>query len=82
MQGKGLIKFFVGLLILACLFQLSFTYVASKVEKKATEYAAEQSGVDEEVIDDTDDPPPSNQPVRGSMQKVALEIDKALSLLS
>ncbi|NQY55949.1 MAG: hypothetical protein HRT86_05580 [Ilumatobacteraceae bacterium] len=47
---------------------------------KATEYAAEQSGVDEEVIDDTDDPPPSNQPVRGSMQKVALEIDKALSL--
>ena len=33
MQGKGLIQFFLVTLIIVCLYQLSFTWVASRVEK-------------------------------------------------
>ena len=39
MQGKGLIKFAAILLAIACLYSLSFTWFASKVEKEAREYA-------------------------------------------
>ncbi|WP_448700071.1 protein translocase subunit SecDF [Mucilaginibacter sp. AW1-3] len=39
MQGKGIIKFFAILLAVVCLYQLSFTWVASKVENDASEYA-------------------------------------------
>ena len=41
MQNKGLIKFIAVLLGIACLYQLSFTYVAQRVEKKAAAYAAQ-----------------------------------------
>ncbi|MCF8366706.1 MAG: hypothetical protein K9H16_13040, partial [Bacteroidales bacterium] len=39
MQNKGFIKFIAILFALVCLFHLSFTYVTSRVEKKADEYA-------------------------------------------
>ena len=39
MQNRGAIKFFAILFALVCLFQLSFTYMTSRVEKHAKEYA-------------------------------------------
>ena len=39
MQSKGLIKFLVIVVSLACLYSLSFTFVTRKVEKDAAEYA-------------------------------------------
>ncbi|MFN5209313.1 MAG: protein translocase subunit SecDF [Bacteroidota bacterium] len=39
MQNKGAIRFFAIVLALACIFQLSFTWVTSRVEKSAKEYA-------------------------------------------
>lgn len=40
MQGKGAIRFFAIALSIACLYSLSFTFVANKVEGDAKEYAA------------------------------------------
>lgn len=39
MQGKGLVKFAAIALTLACLYSLSFTWIANKVEKDAQEFA-------------------------------------------
>ena len=39
MQNKGAIKFFAIAFALVCLFQLSFTFVTTKVEKDAQKYA-------------------------------------------
>lgn len=39
MQSKGLIKFLVVVITLACLYSLSFTFVTRKVEKDAATYA-------------------------------------------
>jgi len=39
MQNKGFIKLIAILFALVCLYHLSFTYVTSRVEKKAKEYA-------------------------------------------
>ena len=39
MQNKGAIKFFAILFALVCLFQLTFTFVTSRVESKADDYA-------------------------------------------
>ena len=39
MQNKGLIRAFAILLALICVYQLTFTYVARKVERNAREYA-------------------------------------------
>ncbi len=39
MQGKGVIKFFAIVLTLVCIYQLSFTWVAHKVERDAQAYA-------------------------------------------
>ena len=39
MQGKGVIKFFAFLMAAVCLYQLSFTWVANKVENDADAYA-------------------------------------------
>lgn len=39
MQNKGAIKFFAILFALVCLFQLTFTFVTSRVESKAEKYA-------------------------------------------
>jgi SecD/SecF fusion protein len=39
MQGKGVVKFFAILMAVVCLYQLSFTWVAHKVENDAQVYA-------------------------------------------
>ena len=39
MQSKGALKFLAIVLAIACAYQLSFTFVAKHVEKKAAEYA-------------------------------------------
>ncbi|SKB41532.1 SecD/SecF fusion protein [Parapedobacter luteus] len=39
MQGKGLIKFLVVVIAIACLYSLSFTFVTRKVERDAVAYA-------------------------------------------
>ncbi len=39
MQGKGAIRFFAIALTIACIYSLSFSFVANRVEKKAKEYA-------------------------------------------
>ncbi|WP_353127562.1 protein translocase subunit SecDF [Parapedobacter pyrenivorans] len=39
MQGKGLIKFLVVVVAIACLYSLSFTFVTRKVERDAVAYA-------------------------------------------
>ena len=40
MQSKGAIKVLAILLVIACIYQLSFSFVTRKVEKAAVEYAA------------------------------------------
>ncbi len=45
MQNKGAIKFFAIAFALVCLYQLSFTYVAARVQKKAKEYARNDQAV-------------------------------------
>ncbi len=44
---KGVIKFFTVILLFACLFQLSFTFVANVVEGRADKYAASRVKVTE-----------------------------------
>jgi SecD/SecF fusion protein len=39
MQNRGLIKFFAIIFALVCIYQLSFTFVASKIEKDAKAFA-------------------------------------------
>ncbi len=45
MQNRGAIKFFAIAFALVCLYQLSFTFVTSRVEKKAKEYATNEIAV-------------------------------------
>lgn len=51
MQNKGAISFFAILLALVCLFELSFTWVVSGVEKDAKEYAAGDPAREKAYID-------------------------------
>ncbi len=39
MRGKGLVTFFSIALILICIYQLSFNFVTSRVENRATSLA-------------------------------------------
>ena len=45
MQNRGAIKFFAILFALVCLFQLSFTFITSRVEKHARNYADNEATV-------------------------------------
>ena len=51
MQNKGLIWTFIVLLTLACLYQLSFTWVASGVESDAQEFANGDPELEEQYLD-------------------------------
>lgn len=51
MQNKGLIWSFIVLLSLACLYQLSFTWVAQGVESDAVEYAEGSIEKEENYLD-------------------------------
>jgi SecD/SecF fusion protein len=58
MQGKGVIKFFAILLAVVCLYQLSFTWVAQKVESDAKAYAKGSTAKENAYLDSM-----STQPV-------------------
>ncbi len=47
MQNKGLIRFFAIAFALVCLYQLSFTYVANRVERDARDYARSERFVEQ-----------------------------------
>lgn len=47
MQAKGLIKFFVILLSLVCIYQLSFTFIATSIEKDASKIAQERLALED-----------------------------------
>jgi len=47
MQSKGLVQFFFGAMLLVCLYQLSFTWVANREGKKAENYA--EQGIDQSL---------------------------------
>ena len=51
MQNKGLIWSFIVLLSLACLYQLSYTWVAQGVENDAKEYANGSIELEEAYLD-------------------------------
>ncbi len=58
MQGKGVVKFFAILLAIVCLYQLSFTWVAHKVENDAREHAKGDTTKEKAYLDSI-----STQPV-------------------
>ncbi len=43
MQAKGLVKFFAIALVVVCLYQLSFSFVANRVDNKAEAYADQRA---------------------------------------
>lgn len=51
MQNKGVIWTFIVLLSLACIFQLSFTWFATSVEKDARAYAMSDGVLDERAME-------------------------------
>ncbi len=51
MQGKGAIRFFAIALSIACLYSLSFTFVANSVESDAVEYAAGDLKLEKAYLD-------------------------------
>ena len=58
MQGKGVVKFFAILLAIVCLYQLSFTWVAHKVEDDARVHAKGDTTKEKAYLDSI-----STQPV-------------------
>ena len=51
MQNKGALKFLTVVLALACLYQLSFTFVTQHVEKKAKEFAGGNEVAEQQYLD-------------------------------
>src|SRR5476651_433284 len=51
MQGKGVVKFFAILLAVVCLYQLSFTWVAHKVQNDARAYAKGDTAKEKVYLD-------------------------------
>ncbi|MBV8389048.1 MAG: protein translocase subunit SecDF [Mucilaginibacter sp.] len=57
MQGKGVIKFFAILLAIVCLYQMSFTWVANKVESDAKTYAKGNTAKEKAYLDSMETQP-------------------------
>ncbi|MFI3262978.1 MAG: protein translocase subunit SecD, partial [Rikenellaceae bacterium] len=51
MQNKGALKFLAIVLTLACVYQLSFTFVSKNIERKASEYAAGNPDLEQFYLD-------------------------------
>ncbi len=71
MQGKGLVKFAAIALTIACLYSLSFTWIANYVEKNAEEYANGDPQREQAYLDSMD-----NQPVFGSLDYITYQYAK------
>ncbi|MCI7139472.1 protein translocase subunit SecDF [Alistipes sp.] len=85
MQSKGFIKLIAVLLVLACVYQLSFTFKTRSVEKKAAEYAAqfpldEQSGAEQHYLDSVQNLPVYNMGLRKFTYKECKEKELNLGL--
>ncbi|PJJ79603.1 protein translocase subunit SecDF [Mucilaginibacter auburnensis] len=78
MQGKGVIKFFAVILALACIYQLSFTWVAHKVENDARLYAKGDTAVEKAYLDSISTQPV--YPLLGHTYQYCLENELALGL--
>lgn len=71
MQGKGLVKFAAIALTLACLYSLSFTWIANKVEKDAQEFAKGNPAREKAYLDSV-----ASVPVFSSLSYITYEYAK------
>jgi len=71
MQGKGLIKFAAIALTIACLYSLSFTWIANKVEKDAQEFAKGDALKEKSYLDSV-----ASLPVFGSLDYITYQYAK------
>src|SRR6201996_4495101 len=78
MQGKGVVKFFAILLAIVCIYQLSFTWVAHSVEKKAELYAKGDTAKEKAYLDSVSALPA--YPLLGHTYQYCLERELALGL--
>jgi SecD/SecF fusion protein len=78
MQGKGVIKFFAVVLTIVCIYQLSFTWVAHKVEKDAEVYAKGDTAKVKAYLDSVSSLPA--YPLLGHTYQYCLERELALGL--
>jgi SecD/SecF fusion protein len=78
MQGKGVIKFFAILLAVVCLYQLSFTWVAHKVENDAKVYSKGNTEKEKAYLDSVSTLPA--YPVLGHTYQYCLDRELALGL--
>lgn len=78
MQGKGVIKFFAILLAVVCLYQLSFTWVAHKVENDAKVYSKGDSEKEKAYLDSVSTLPV--YPVLNHTYQYCLDRELALGL--
>jgi SecD/SecF fusion protein len=78
MQGKGVIKFFAILLGIVCIYQLSFTWVAKKVENDARIYAKGDTAKEKNYLDSVLELPA--YPVLGHTYQYCVERELALGL--
>lgn len=78
MQGKGVIKFFAILLGIVCIYQLSFTWVAKKVENDARIYAKGDTAKEKSYLDSVSGLPA--YPVLGHTYQYCVERELALGL--
>jgi len=78
MQGKGVVKFFAILLAIVCIYQLSFTWVAHSVEKKAELYAKGDTAKEKAYLDSVSGLPA--YPLLGHTYQYCVERELALGL--
>ena len=71
MQGKGLVKFVAIALTIACLYSLSFTWIAQKVEKDAVAYAKGDVAKERTYLDSV-----ANVPVFGALEYITYQYAK------
>jgi len=71
MQGKGLIKFAAIALTIACLYSLSFTWIANKVEKDAQKFAKGDAPKEKSYLDSV-----ASLPVFGSLDYITYQYAK------
>ncbi|WP_395625378.1 protein translocase subunit SecDF [Daejeonella sp.] len=71
MQGKGLIKFAAIALTIACLYSLSFTWIANKVEKEAKELSKGDATKEKSYLDSV-----ASLPVFGSLDYITYQYAK------
>jgi len=80
MQGKGLIKFFIVVITLACLYSISFTFVTRSVEKDAAAYAQGDQEKEDRYLDSVADLPVYNLGIAKYTYQEAKQREIALGL--